>query len=76
MAAKKTSFEENIRRLDEIVRALEQGSAPLEQSLALFEEGAGLIKTCSAMLDKAEQTVTKLSKGTDGEPVEEPFAAE
>jgi exodeoxyribonuclease VII small subunit len=69
----KTTFEENMARLDAIVKSLEAGSAPLDKSLALFEEGAGLIKTCASMLDKAEQAVLRLSKSESGEPAEEPF---
>ena len=73
---KQKSFEDNIRRLEEIVRALEAGTAPLDESLALFEEGAGLVKLCQGLLDSAEQKVVKLSKGEDGEPVESPFEEE
>ncbi len=67
------TFEESIARLDEIVKLLEQGTAPLEESLTLFEEGTALIKSCGALLDKAEQKVLKLRKGEDGGPVEQPF---
>lgn len=74
MADKKLSFEEALGRLDEIVRHLEKGDLPLSQSLELFEEGSGLLKNCSAMLDKAEQKVVKLKKGEDRQPVELPFA--
>lgn len=73
MAKKSMSFEESAARLDEIVRHLERGDMPLADSLKLFEEGTELISRCSAMLDKAEQTVVKLKKGPDGEPVELPF---
>ncbi len=74
MAAKKEkSFEENIARLEEIVSLLERGDAQLKDSLTLFEEGTKLVNTCSRMLEKAEQQVVKLQKGTDGEPVERPF---
>ena len=74
MAAKKMTFEQQIARLEEIVSALEQGDVQLADSLALFEEGAGLVGTCEALLDGAEQQVVKLQKGPDGEPVELPFA--
>ena len=70
------SFEENMKRLEEIVSALERGDAALADSLALFEEGTRLAAACSAMLDEAEQKVVKLQKGPDGEPVELPFDAE
>ena len=74
MSAKKATFEEKIARLEEIVAALEKGDAPLADSLALFEEGTKLIADCSGQLETAEQTVVKLMKGSDGAPVELPFA--
>ena len=67
------SFEQAAARIDEIVRFLEKGDAPLDESLALFEEGAKLIKIAGKMLDEAEQTVVRLQKGVDGEPVESLF---
>ncbi len=76
MADKKMSFEQSLARLDEIVRHLEKGDLPLSDSLTLFEEGAGLLKSCSAMLDEAEQVVVKLRKGEDRAPVELPFEEE
>ena len=76
MAVKKLSFEQSLRRLDEIVRHLEKGDLPLSESLALYEEGTGLIKQCSIMLDEAEQKVVKLKKGPDREPIELPFEDE
>ncbi|MGN0981854.1 MAG: exodeoxyribonuclease VII small subunit [Candidatus Limivicinus sp.] len=76
MAGKKLSFEQSLSRLDEIVRHLEKGDLPLSESLALYEEGTGLIKSCSKMLDEAEQKVVKLKKGPDRAPVELPFEDE
>lgn len=70
----KNTFESSIMRLEEVVRLLEKGDAPLDKALALFEEGTALIKTCSKMLDDAEQQVTLLVKGTV--PKEQPFVAE
>lgn len=67
------SFEQAASRIDEIVRMLERGDAPLDKSLALFEEGAMLIKAAGKMLDEAEQTVTRLQKGVDGELKESLF---
>ena len=76
MAEKKLTFEQSMARLEEIVSLLERGEAPLEDALALFEEGTGLMKKCSAMLDKAEQKVSLLIAGEDGQPQERPFARE
>ena len=74
MGEQTATFEQNIRRLEEIVAALEKGDAPLADSLALFEEGTRLIAACSGELDRAAQQVVKLMKGADGAPVELPFA--
>ena len=76
MAEKKKTFEQAMIRLEEIVTQLEKGEAPLEESLKLFEEGMTLMKQCSALLDKAEQKVSKLTVGTVGVPVETPFHGE
>ena len=76
MAAKKLTFEQNLARLDEIVRHLEKGDLPLSESVSLFEEGTGLLSSASKMLDEAEQKVVKLRKGADRQPEEMPFEEE
>jgi exodeoxyribonuclease VII small subunit len=75
MAKQKKSFEEALARIEEIVATLERGEAPLDKLLALYEEGAGLAALCNKLLDAAEQTVVRLSKGENGEPREAPFEA-
>lgn len=72
-AKKKLNFEGSMARLEEIVSLLERGDAPLDQAMALFEEGAKLLRECTRQLDEAEQRVTLLTAGKDGEIVEEPF---
>lgn len=76
MAEKKASFEKNMKRLDEIVKTLEKGEAPLDELLKLFEEGTALARSCTEMLDKAEQKVVKLMSDGDGCVVEADFSAE
>ena len=73
---KKMEFEGSMARLEEIVSLLERGDAPLEQAMTLFEEGAKLLRECTKQLDQAEQKVTLLTAGEDGQPVEEPFQGE
>ena len=73
MAKDKMSFEDSVKRLDEIVKLLERGDAPLSESLKLFEEGTSLISNCDTLLNEAEQKVVKLRKCQDGEPEELPF---
>ena len=76
MNEKNATFEQNMARLEQIVRTLERGDAPLEESLKLFEEGTGLVRACSALLDQAELQVKKVMVGPDGAPVEGDFTDE
>ena len=73
MARKKLSFEEAMKRLEEIVSHLEKGDIPLEESIRLFEEGSGLLALCSSQLEEAEQKVSMLRRGDDDETEEIPF---
>ena len=70
------TFEENIARLEEIVRLLERGEAPLAESMKLFEEGTKLSAALGKLLDKAEQKVTVVQENLQGEVTERPFDAE
>ena len=74
--SKKPTFEENISRLEQIVRAMERGDVALEESLKLFQEGTELVRVCEKLLDDAQMQVTKITAGTDGAPVEEAFDVE
>ena len=67
----KKSFEENMQRLEQIVRAMERGDVPLEESLKLFQEGTALVESCGKLLDEAELQVKKIAVAADGTPVEE-----
>ncbi|MBO5892125.1 MAG: exodeoxyribonuclease VII small subunit [Oscillospiraceae bacterium] len=67
------SFEQNMERLEQIVRALERGDVPLEESLKLFQEGAELVRACGTLLDEAEQQVKMIVQKADGTPSEEVF---
>ena len=73
MARKKLSFEEAMKRLEEIVSHLEKGDIPLEESIRLFEEGSGLLALCSSQLEEAEQKVMLLQRGASEETEEIPF---
>ena len=70
------TFEENMQRLEQIVRAMERGDIALEESLKLFQEGTQLVQSCGKLLDEAELQVNKISTGADGSPIEEDFADE
>lgn len=67
------SFEQNMQRLEQIVRALERGDVALEESLKLFQEGTELVRVCGTLLDEAEQQIKVIVPNTDGTPSEEEF---
>ena len=72
---KKTqTFEEAIKRLEEIVEKLEQGEVALDTTLALFEEGVKLSRFCRQKLDEAEKRVDILLKDEGGLVRREPFS--
>lgn len=67
------SFEQSMIRLDEIVKSLEQGDVTLADSMRLFEEGTALVRSCTSMLDAAEQQVVRISRNAEDIPEETPF---
>lgn len=67
------TFEENMQRLEQIVRAMERGDIALEESLKMFQEGTALVRSCEKLLDEAELQVKKIAASADGSPVEEEF---
>ena len=70
------TFEQNMARLEQIVRALERGDVALEESLKLFQEGTDLVRQCGKLLDEAELQVKKIMTAPDGSPAEEDFQDE
>ena len=77
MAEKKTemSFEDALKRLEEIVGMLDGGDHPLDESLDLFSEGIKLVKFCNSKIEKVEKSVKKLVN-EHGELVEKDFSVD
>ena len=73
MADIKSTFEDNILRLEKIVELLEKGEAPLDKCITLFEEGVKLSKDCINMLDNAEQKIKLLTDNSNGNFTESDF---
>ena len=67
------SFEEKMKKLEEIAIELEKGNLDLDTSVSKFEEGMKISKECNEMLEKAEKKITMLIKGENGELAEENF---
>ena len=66
MAKKTLTFEAAVFRLEEILQRLESGDADLSASLKLYEEGIALTRSCTELLEKAEQSVKMLQMQPDG----------
>ncbi|MDR2861472.1 MAG: exodeoxyribonuclease VII small subunit [Syntrophobacterales bacterium] len=53
----KDKFEDNLNRLEAIVKKMESGELSLEDSLKTFEEGIKLYRLCAQKLEEAERRV-------------------
>ena len=73
MNQQNASFEQNMQRLEQIVRAMERGDVALEESLKLFQEGTELVRSCNELLENAQLQVKMIMTAPDGSPVEEDF---
>jgi exodeoxyribonuclease VII small subunit len=70
------TFEQALRRLEEIVEALETEDLDLDKSLQFFEEGVSLSRHCNQQLQAAEKRIDILLRKADGTLTAEPFALE
>ena len=73
MDENKDIFEKNLKELELTVKKLEEGNVSLDEMLSLFEKGIKLTKSCTSLLDNAEQKINILLKSENGEIVEEEF---
>ena len=71
------SFEDELARLETVVRELEEGQIGLGESLARYEEGIKHLKRCYHLLERAEQRVELLLEADSaGGERAEPFSEE
>ena len=54
------TYDEALRRLEELVTQLERGGKNLDETLAMFEEGTALLKRCQTELGEVEGRLTEL----------------
>ena len=54
------TFEQAMKRLEEIAATMENSFLSLEDSLKLYEEGVALISYCNTVLKEAKQKITEL----------------
>ncbi len=70
------SFEEAVKRLEEIVARMEIGAEDLDAMVKDFEEGRALVDFCGKKLAAIERKVEILTRRADGSVAAEPFAEE
>ncbi len=70
------SFEDALKRLEEVLESLEHGELNLEESVKAFEEGVGLVRFCHDKLDEVERRVELLLKDEAGRFLTKPFPEE
>ncbi len=72
--SERPSFEDALKRLEEIVHLLEDGEIGLDESLQRYEEGVELLRQAYDLLGRAERRIELLS-GVDaeGNPITQPF---
>ena len=60
------SFEEAMKKLEEIANELEKNDLDLDMSMKTFEEGMNLSKYCNKILEDAEKKISVLIETEDG----------
>jgi exodeoxyribonuclease VII small subunit len=70
---KPPSFEDAMKRLDDIVQAMERGEIGIEESIARYEEAMMLATRCRAILHDAEQRIRKIQLDAQGKPTATPL---
>ncbi len=56
------TFEESLKKLEDIVKDLENGNVPLDDAINKFKEAMDLSKTCNEKLKNAEENINKILK--------------
>jgi exodeoxyribonuclease VII small subunit len=65
-AATPVSLQDELRRLEEIVRRLEANDLDLDAALALFEEGITRLRAARERLQDAEVRIQRVMERADG----------
>lgn len=56
----KDTFEESMKKLNDIVTELEKGDIPLEKAVELYSEGVKLSAVCRNCIDNAKIKITEV----------------
>lgn len=64
------SFEQGVKKLEQILLKLENEDTPLDQMIDLYEQANKLTEICRMKLDEADKRMTKLVKNDNNDLVE------
>ena len=73
MPKKKTTFEQDMARLAEIVEHVEDSGTSLDAAISLYKEGLELAAKCGKTLGKYEEEILTLQKDVDDHFVTRPM---
>ena len=73
---KEISFEDSLKKLEEIVEELEKGELSLDEALKLYEEGMEFSDQCMEKLNESKQKVEKITKEGNNKYHTEPFSVQ
>ena len=62
MAAKKSTLEQDLNKLDELVKKMDAKDVSLEDSFSIYEEGMKILKGANEKLDEVEKKVKVLQE--------------
>jgi len=65
--SKQPKFEEALGEIEAIIERIESGEVGLEESIGEYERGAGLIRRCREILERAEQRIEELTAESLGD---------
>ncbi len=54
---KNMTFENSLKRLEDIVSEMENSQLDIDKAMKLFEEGVSLVNQCSAKLDETKKKI-------------------
>lgn len=57
---KELTFEENLEKLETIVKSLESGDTPLDEAITKFTEAMKIAEVCDTKLKSAEEQISKI----------------
>ena len=61
------TYEQALKKLENIINKLNEGSIPLDESISLYEEGIKLSEFCMKKLDDAKQKIINLNEAQNND---------